>query len=169
MTYSMYFEDAFHFVIMHEGGYVNDPDDPGGETNHGISKRAYPNLDIKNLTSEDAKRIYKDDYWLKIAGDWCAARIDSRFAIIAFDTAVNLGVDQTVKFIQRICCEQGFPVEVDGKMGPITRSVMLDCDPLPLAISLLTKRLAHYSILNKPKYFRGWVGRVTDLMEFAFC
>ena len=51
-------------VIKHEGGYVNDPSDPGGETKYGISKKAYPKVDIKNLTLDDAIEIYKDDYWL---------------------------------------------------------------------------------------------------------
>ena len=53
----MTFEEAVKSVLKHEGGYVNDPKDPGGETNFGISKRAFPDLDIKNLTEEDAIEI----------------------------------------------------------------------------------------------------------------
>ena len=56
-------------VLKSEGGYVNDPHDPGGETNFGISKRAYPSVDIKHLTKEGAIAIYKKDYWDKIKGD----------------------------------------------------------------------------------------------------
>jgi len=56
------FERCIAFVLRHEGGYVNDPRDPGGETKYGISKRAYPGLDIKNLTEEQAKEIYRQDY-----------------------------------------------------------------------------------------------------------
>lgn len=59
----MKFEEAVEFVLAYEGGYVNDPNDPGGETNFGISKRAYPNVDIKNLTREDVIDIYRRDYW----------------------------------------------------------------------------------------------------------
>jgi lysozyme family protein len=58
------FEEAIGGVIADEGGYVNDPKDPGGETKYGISKRSYPNLDIKNLTLQQAKDIYKQDFWL---------------------------------------------------------------------------------------------------------
>ena len=63
--YSFKFEKAFKYVIYNEGGYVNDPSDLGGETKYGISKRSYPNLDIKHLTLEQARKIYFCDYWLK--------------------------------------------------------------------------------------------------------
>jgi lysozyme family protein len=89
----MSFEKSVEFVLKHEGGYVNDPDDPGGETKYGISKRAYPNLNIKNLKIEHAKEIYKKDYWDKIK-DHC---IES-FMPIVFDTAVNCGPSRALKF-----------------------------------------------------------------------
>ena len=57
------FDEIIEKVLEHEGGYVNDPDDAGGETNYGIAKRWYPNVDIKNLTKEQAKKIYHTDYW----------------------------------------------------------------------------------------------------------
>ena len=59
------FDEIIEVVLHHEGGYVNDPKDPGGETNYGISKRAYPDVDIKNLTEDGAKDIYRRDYWEK--------------------------------------------------------------------------------------------------------
>ena len=59
------FEKAVEFVLRMEGGYVNDPKDPGGETNFGIAKKSYPGVDIKNLTEEQAEEIYKRDYWEK--------------------------------------------------------------------------------------------------------
>ena len=58
------FDKAFEFTIGVEGGYVNDPSDPGGETKFGVSKKSYPNLDIKNLTITQAKEIYYKDYWI---------------------------------------------------------------------------------------------------------
>lgn len=58
------FEPAIEIVLDNEGGYVNDPKDPGGETKFGISKAAYPNVDIANLTVDQAKEIYRKDYWL---------------------------------------------------------------------------------------------------------
>ena len=81
------FEDALKFVLKWEGGYSNDPNDPGGETKFGISKRSYPNLDIKNLTLKQAKEIYFQNYWLKAGCDKLTSPLD----IIVFDTAVNMG------------------------------------------------------------------------------
>lgn len=87
----MSFERAFEIVVGAEGGYVNDPQDPGGETKYGISKRVYPSFDIKNLTLEQARGIYFEDYWLKAGCDQIA---DARLAILVFDCAVNQGVSR---------------------------------------------------------------------------
>jgi lysozyme family protein len=59
------FDDIIEVVLEHEGGYVNDPQDPGGETNFGVAKRSHPDVDIKNLTKDGAKEIYYQDYWIK--------------------------------------------------------------------------------------------------------
>jgi len=82
------FEAAFSLVVGIEAGYVNDPQDPGGETKFGVSKRAYPNLDIAQLNLEEAKTIYQRDYWTKchcetLAWPW---------ALALFDCAINQGV-----------------------------------------------------------------------------
>ena len=63
------FDQAFAIVIGEEGGYVNDPNDPGGETKYGIAKNSHPNVDIANLTLDQAKAIYKTEYWDKVFGD----------------------------------------------------------------------------------------------------
>lgn len=89
------FEKAFNFVIEWEGGYVNDPNDPGGETKYGISSRSYPQLDIKNLTLYDAKGIYYRDYWVKSGCDELTPPLD----IIIFDTSVNMGVSRAKEFL----------------------------------------------------------------------
>lgn len=83
-----FFNQAFEIVVGIEGGYVNDPKDPGGESRFGISKRAYPNLDIANLTLEQAKALYFEDYWTP-AG--CETMPWER-ALCVFDMAVNQGV-----------------------------------------------------------------------------
>jgi hypothetical protein len=82
------FEAAMNFVLRWEGGYVNDPYDPGGETKYGISKRQYPHLDIKNLTLDQAKEIYRRDYWAPSGCD----KLPPQAAVALFDTAVNIGV-----------------------------------------------------------------------------
>lgn len=85
----MSFDRAFEIVIGAEGGYINDLQDPGGETKFGISKRAYPNIDIKDITLEQARDIYLRDYWVA-AG--CEHFSDDAMAILVFDCAVNQGV-----------------------------------------------------------------------------
>lgn len=85
----MSFQDAFDTVVGEEGGYVNNPNDPGGETKYGISHRAYPDEDIANLTLERAQFLYKRDYW-------DALGLDDRlpgYALVLFDCAVNNGVN----------------------------------------------------------------------------
>jgi lysozyme family protein len=81
------FQIALSQVLKSEGGYVYDSSDPGGETNLGISKRAYPNTDIKSLTPETVAPIYKRDYWDKLDAD----NLPSPLNYIAFDCAVNQG------------------------------------------------------------------------------
>lgn len=83
----MTFSEMIDVVLKFEGGYVNDPKDPGGETNFGISKRQYPNLDIKNLTKDQAKQIYFRDYYLKYDID----KLPPALQLMALDTAVLQG------------------------------------------------------------------------------
>ncbi len=96
--YSQKFEKAFQYLIQNEGGYVFNKNDPGGETKFGISKRSYPALNIKELTLEDAKKIYYRDFWLKgrfeeILDDFVATQV--------FDFSVNLGMRAAVIVLQR--------------------------------------------------------------------
>lgn len=90
----MSFDKAVEFVLKYEGGYIYHPADPGGETNFGISKRAYPQLDIKNLTAEHAKNIYRYDYWQKAGCE----KLDWPLSLIVFDTAVNMGLARAAEF-----------------------------------------------------------------------
>lgn len=89
------FERAIKFVLKWEGGYTNNPKDPGGETKYGISKKSYPTIDIKNLTLNRAKEIYHQNYWLKADCD----KLSFPFNLIVFDTAVNCGVRRAKKFM----------------------------------------------------------------------
>jgi lysozyme family protein len=107
----MNFEAAFAVVIGHEGGYVDDQRDPGGETKYGISKRAYPAEDIKALTLDRAKQIYQRDYW-----DRCScSSLPAWLRLMVFDTAVNMGTDAAAKILQ-----MSLGVAVDGQIGPKT-------------------------------------------------
>lgn len=91
------FDRCIPFVLKWEGGYVNHPDDPGGETKYGISKRAYPDLDIKSLTLDDAKSIYRRDYWDASNCD----SFDLPLAVVVFDSAVNCGVGRAKTWLSR--------------------------------------------------------------------
>lgn len=92
------FDRAFHLIVGEEGGYVNDPHDPGGETNYGISKRAYPNEDIKNLTLERARQIYERDYWRAADCDL----LPWGEAVLVFDCAVNQGIGKAKQIHERV-------------------------------------------------------------------
>ena len=110
------FNEIIEQVLEHEGGYVNDPKDLGGETKYGITKRFYPDVDIKNLTVEQAKEIYKKDYWDR-------NRVESlpqNLWHIYFDMCVNMGKRTAVKVLQRAAVNKGRDIEVDGGLGPMT-------------------------------------------------
>ncbi|MBX3014840.1 MAG: hypothetical protein KF832_25190 [Caldilineaceae bacterium] len=89
-------ERALAFVLRWEGGHVQDPQDPGGETNMGISKRSYPHLDIAQLTRDQAVAIYQRDYWQASGADQLAWPM----ALMHFDTAVNAGVDRANQLLE---------------------------------------------------------------------
>jgi len=109
------FAQAIDFVLANEGGYTNNPSDPGGETNFGISKRAYPYVDIKNLTRDEAITIYERDYW-KFDG-----LTSQRVATKLFDACVNMGPSPAVRLLQlSLGAIEAGPLVADGKLGPET-------------------------------------------------
>ena len=115
--YSQKFEKAFQYVIKNEGGYVFDKNDSGGETKFGISKRSYHALNIKDLTLEDAKKIYYRDFWQK--GRFEEIR-DDLVSTQLFDLSVNLGIRAAVIVLQRALRSVGKTVLEDGLIGPET-------------------------------------------------
>ncbi len=137
-----------------EGGYVNDPKDPGGETNFGISKRAYPNLDIRHLTWAQAVDIYRRDYWeaMKISG-----LIDQALADNVVDTAINMGKAAAAKLLQ-----QAARVKEDGIIGPATiEAANRDPDTARRFGDLRITRY-HKLVENNPnlaKFLKGWIAR----------
>jgi len=149
------FDDAIEVTLQFEGGYVNDAADPGGETNFGISKRSYPNEDIKNLTVERAKEIYRADYWRSLYD-----RIDSQaVATKLFDMGVNMGIPRAVKILQAF-----LSVAVDGAFGPGTLAAVNNAgdmllDPYKQGLAAYYRRL----VAQKPemgKFLKGWLRRV---------
>ena len=157
------FDTAFQLLIEKEGGYVNDPYDKGGETKYGISKRAYPNLDIKNLTLEQAKQIYYKDYWLKSKAD----KMPPKLSIIHFDTAVNTGVNTANKILQKALNKQGFNLTVDGIIGNKTLSAVKNADIDRLIADYTIERNKYYLRTGNTRYLKGWVNRSISVYEFA--
>jgi len=148
------FEEAFRVVIGHEGGYVNHPSDPGGETRYGISKRAYPHEDIKNLTLARAQALYRKDYWDVVRAD----EIPKHVRLAVFDAAVNSGVLQAVKWLQR-----AVGVVDDGTIGPKTLSAIIATDPYKLAATFIGQRLKFMTDLKTWDTFgRGWARRIAE-------
>ena len=153
------FNKAIEKTLVNEGGYVNDPSDRGGETNYGISKRSYPNVDIQNLTVAGAKEIYKRDYWDRLRAD----EIDSQqVAFELFDTAVNMGVRTASKLIQS--CVASHP---DGVIGNMTLQNINTTDEELLLLRFKLSKVARYTYLAKKrpanrKYLLGWINRALE-------
>jgi lysozyme family protein len=152
------FEEIFKKVIGHEGGYVDDKDDRGGETKYGVSKKAYPNVDIKNLTLENAQEIYYTDYWLKSRTDVLAK--DIRY--IHFDSCINHGVHGALKIMQQSAgCKY-----IDGIVGNET---------LSKAKSISIHSYAYYRLLkfvrivianpSQIRFLRGWSARIENIVK----
>lgn len=151
-------------VLAHEGGYVCDPQDPGGETKYGISKRSYPRLDIKTLTVEQAKDIYYRDWWLRLK---CNAIKDDRVAIKLLDTSVNVGASAGVKLLQQALCDVGESVAIDGKIGTQTIGVTNRADSIQLLAAMRYHQAQYYKALIEcnpvlAKYERGWMKRAAS-------
>ena len=154
----MNFDQAFEQLTGHEGGYVNDRRDAGGETKYGISKRSYPGEDIAGMTLERARAIYLRDYWGP-AG--CDALPDGA-KLQVFDMAVNAGVKTATRAVQKAVGET-----IDGVLGPRT---LLAIQSMPAARFIARfngARLFYLASLSDwPAFGRGWVNRVAaNLME----
>jgi len=145
------FDDIIEVVLHHEGGYVNDPDDPGGETNFGIAKRSHPDVDIANLTKDGAKEIYKEHYWDRNKVE----SLSEDLRHIYFDMCVNQGRGRAVKILQKAANAKGADLKVDGGMGPKTIAAM---DGVEL------QRVRAYRV----KYYADLVTRKPDLEKFYF-
>lgn len=145
------FKLAMVFVEKWEGGekYTNDPVDPGGETKWGISKRAYPDVDIKSLTKLEAEQIYYKDYWLKIGAD----KMGKKLAIVCFDSAVNCGVGRTRSWVAELNAKEEMAEERKSRW-------------------MIQRRTQYYLDLVKKKpalnkYIKGWLNRVNDLSKYV--
>lgn len=158
MIYPAEFELACARLLDHEGGYVNDPDDPGGETKWGISKRSYPALNIARLDRDMAKAIYYQDFW-KPLGDGAHPAI--RFQTMDF--AIHSGLDTAIRKLQR-----AVGAADDGRFGPVSRARLNNTPVSDVLLLLLAERLEYLTNLhNWPKYARGWSRRIAKNLRYA--
>lgn len=144
------------FTLEQEGGLVDDPNDPGGLTNFGISQRAYPGVDIRGLTAATASDIYGRDYWARVAGDSLPIGVD----LMVFDMAVNAGVERSAEILQGCV-----GAAQDGAIGPATLgAVQQACaadNGAGLVSLLATRQQGFYESLGGWSiYGAGWGARV---------
>ena len=144
-------------------GYVNDPDDTGGETKFGISENANPDTDITNLTWSKAKAIYYTRYWLAGSCD----KLSTRLGVLHLDCCVNHGVGRANKFLQR-----ALSVPDDGQIGPITLNKASTVDQINLCNLICNQRIQFYHdiVTNTPsqeKFLGGWVRRAEEMRKFT--
>jgi len=152
------FNDYLEVILKHEGGYVNNINDLGGETNYGISHKSYPDLNIKDITLDEVSKIYYNDYWLKLNIDKI---FNEDLKLHIFDMGVNAGNKTAIKLLQHI-----LGVVEDGIMGPETESKVEEYFTSILTLYKNT-RITYYNNLVKknPKlqeFLNGWISRVTS-------
>ena len=161
------YDRCLEMLLKHEGGYVNDPNDPGGRTNLGVTQKVYEDWverevteqEMRDLTVNDVAPIYKNKYWdkgkcedLPSGVDWCV-----------FDWGVNSGMSRSAKALQRIA-----GVTADGGIGPMTLQAVNDFEPLDIIIKMHTSRQHFYEGLSTFVNFgRGWTRRNDETKETA--
>jgi lysozyme family protein len=146
-------------LLSHEGGYVNNPNDPGGETNWGISKRTYPLLHIRSITRDQAIAIYRRDFWEKLRAD----QVPASFAFQLLDAAVNSGTDRAIKWMQQV-----IGVQADGRWGPKTQAALNAFQPADLVLLYLAIRLEFMTETAKwPFFSKGWARRIAQNLRYA--
>lgn len=157
------FDDVFiHRLLKSEGGYVNHPDDPGGETNWGVTvataRAAGYSGSMRSMTREQAIEIYRKLYWKPVE----AMGLPYALQFQVFDATVNHGLRNAVSILQR-----ALGVPVDGQFGPVTKGRLPGWGELALGIAFNQKRLRFYTGLGTFSSFgRGWTNRVADNLGY---
>ena len=153
------FDRAIEFVLSQEGGFVDDPADPGGTTKYGISHRAYPDIDIPAMTIDEARAIYRRDYWDAIRLD----EIPEPLAFLTFDAAVNTGRSSAVRMLQA-----ALGVKQDGVIGPVTISAASGAALGDLVVELAARRMNGYGLIPQfTRYGLGWSRRLMRCYRMA--
>ena len=171
------FTRAHAFVAKWEGGYVNDPQDPGGETIFGISRRAHPHwagwklVDTGDRGSEalkkDTEKLYRMAYWGPLLADQYPSQ---RLATLVYQAAVNCGVSTASRWLQECLNKSGAELKVDGKVGNHTLHAIFEADKESRTSQVVEdfkgRQKEHYYALarnpEREKFLIGWLNRVNS-------
>lgn len=155
-------------VLVHEGGYVNHPRDPGGATNKGVTQRVYddwrerkglPRRSVRELQQSELEAIYRRQYWDIVKGDELPSGVD----YCVFDFAVNSGVNRAARYLQR-----AVGAAEDGQIGPVTLKAVAAMEPDCLVDNICNARMTFLKGLTTFDVFgRGWSRRVEDVRAKA--
>ena len=167
------FSTSMPRILVYEGGKVNDPYDPGGKTNQGITQSTFsswlrqngqPVRDVYMITPGERDTIYKNEYWDRVQGDKLQTGLD----FVVFDAAVNSGPSQAIKWLQACLPNVG----VDGVLGAKTLDVLATYADADMVVSLVedycSHRLATLQRLKTwPRYGKGWNARIANGQKTA--
>jgi lysozyme family protein len=161
------FDKCLEMLLSHEGGFVNHPEDPGGITNLGVTKKVYDEWtgresteqEMRDLTPEDVAPIYKKNYWDRVKGDSLPSGLDWA----CFDWAVNSGSGRPAKAVQR-----AVGATQDGAIGPQTLGLIMEKDPEEIINYVYGVRQDFYKSLKTFETFgRGWTRRNKETLHQA--
>jgi lysozyme family protein len=160
-------QKSFELMLKSEGGYVNNPADPGGRTNLGVTQATWENwvgrasdeTEMRGLTPEKVKPLYKKKYWDAVRGDDLPVGLD----YLCFDFGVNAGPNRAIRVLQ-----SAVGVTPDGGFGPITMAAVQSVDPATLIERFSAEKVVFYRSLNTFATFgNGWLNRVADVKTKA--
>ena len=159
------FTACLAFTLSQEGGFVDNPQDPGGATNLGITLAVLQDWRDENCTAEDVRAltrvmvqpIYGARYWNPVQGD----RLPSGIDLMVFDHGVNCGPPRAAAMLQSL-----LHVPADGHIGPMTLAALAKVSPGPLIPALHAAQRAFYLGLHNAEFERGWLNR-TDARQAA--
>jgi len=164
--YEPAFLSAVERLLADEGGYADRPRDPGGETRFGISRREYPQLDIKHLSRDQAIAIYWRDWWLKFRYGALPSPLSSKM----LDLAVNIGPSQAARCLQRALRACDVKIAENGIAGPITRASASRANQSALLAALRSEAAGHYRLVAASRsatgtgkdFLSGWLNRAYE-------
>lgn len=157
----MNFADSLAELLKHEGGYVNHPSDPGGETNFGVTKGTAVSFgytgDMKSISMSVVEAIYRKNYWDAIQAD----KLPDSLRHHVFDAAVNSGPVQAIKWLQ-----EAIKTTADGVLGPASLKAIVEASPDVVVRRFCAIRLRFLTNLKTwPVFGAGWTRRICSYLE----